>query len=107
MNERYHGRLRVADREYGWNFRRAPRVGEGALTGHSLFVFLVDGPGRDLVLDFPYGELGTFETYASRQVILKRAAEGIRLALAAGWDPSRRGKVFRLDVAAARATDAG
>lgn len=100
MTTRYYGKVVIDDVEYGWNFRHATRwTLYGEKSGPSLFVFVVNGPGRDLVLQFPFQELTTFEHTVDHSLIVTVLRECIPLALAAGWDPSKRGKAKHFLVA--------
>jgi hypothetical protein len=97
-----HGRVSVDDTEYAWNVRHlAP------WTADSLYVFVPDGKGRDLVLDFPLGELGTVEGTQDLSAIVTALRQCIPLALRSGWDPARRGKPVRFDVSALRRRNLG
>jgi hypothetical protein len=102
MTTRYHGKVIIDDVEYGWNFRHRSRLIHGEQSGPSLYVFIVDGPGRDLVLQFPFQELTTFERTVDHSMIVAALRECIPLALAAGWDPSKRGKTKHFLVAELR-----
>jgi hypothetical protein len=96
--EKWHGTIVLDGLEYGWNVHRGARYGDGVATGHSLNVFVRDVVGRDLILDFPFLELGTFDRIADHSVIVAALKECIPLAIRAGWEPANRGKPLRLDV---------
>jgi hypothetical protein len=102
MTTRFAGTILVEDTRYGWNFKRAARASYDGLTGHSLYVFVQEGPGRDLILDFAYGELGSTDKTYDHSKIVTALRECIPLALRAGWDPSKRGKPIRMDATALR-----
>jgi len=107
MTQKFHGSITVGGIEYGWNVRRGPQAEEGRLTGHSLYVFIPDGEGRDLILDFPFPELGTFEKTADHSAIMAALRECIALARQAAWNPEKRGKPIRLDVSVLRTSESG
>jgi hypothetical protein len=92
MTTKYHGTVAIGDVKYGWNFRHGTRVTNKELSGPSLYVFLVDGPGRDLILQFPFGDLRTIDKTVDHSAIVQALRECIPLALHAGWDPTHRGK---------------
>src|SRR5688572_176330 len=102
MTTKYAGMVVTGNTHYRWNFRRAARASYDGLTGHSLYVFVDDGPGRDLILDFPYGELGTLDSTHEHSAIVATLRECIPLALRAGWVPAKRGKLLRMGASALR-----
>jgi hypothetical protein len=102
MTTRFNGTVEVGNARYGWNFKRAAQASYDGLTGHSLYVFVEDGSGRDLILDFAYGELGSTDRTYDHSAIVSALRECIPLALRAGWAPARRGKPLRLDATALR-----
>jgi hypothetical protein len=102
MTTKYAGTLEIEGIRYGWNVKRAAQGSYDGLTGHSLYVFVVDGPGRDLVLDFPYGELGTLEKTQDHSAVVTALRECIPLARRAGWDPAKHGKPLRMEVGTLR-----
>jgi hypothetical protein len=102
MTTTYAGTLEIEGVRYGWNVKRAARGSYDGLTGHSLYVFVADGPGRDLILDFPYGELGTLDKTQDQSAVVIALRECIPLALRAGWDPAKRGKPLRMEASALR-----
>jgi hypothetical protein len=98
MATKYFGSVVIANVRYGWNIKRTAHVEAGGLTGHSVYVFVHDGSGRDLILDFPYGELGALGRTEGQAATIAALRECLPLALGAGWDPAKRGKPLRLDV---------
>jgi hypothetical protein len=98
MTTKYAGSVTIEGTKYRWNFKRGARASDEGLTGHSLYVFVEDGPGRDLILDFPYGELGTFHETQDHSAIVAALRECVPLARQSGWDPAKRGKPTRVDV---------
>lgn len=107
MTTKYAGTVEIGDTNYRWNFRRAARAGSDGLTGHSLYVFVDDGPGRDLILDFPYGELGTLDRTQDHSAVVAALRECVPLALRGGWDPAKRGKPLRMNVITLRESAGG
>jgi hypothetical protein len=105
MTTKFSGSVTIEGTEYRWNFKRGARATRDGLLGHSLYVFLADGTGRDLILDFPYGELGTTDTIHDHSAVVAALRQCVPLALEAGWNPAKRGKPLRLDVTSLR--DAG
>lgn len=102
MTTKFSGAITIDGIEYGWNFKRGARASYDGLTGHSLYVFVADGSGRDLILDFPYGELGTTDKYNDHAAVVAALRECVPLALRAGWNPGKRGKPIRFDVSSLR-----
>jgi len=102
MTTTHAGTVTIEGTRYGWNFRRGAQASYDGLSGHSLYVFVEDGPGRDLILDFAYGDLGTTDRTEDHSTIVTALRECIPLALRAGWAPVKRGKPLRMDVATLR-----
>jgi hypothetical protein len=103
MTIKYTGEVLIGDTKYRWNVKRVARATESdGLTGVSLYVVLEEGPGRDLILDFPYGELGTTEGTKDHSAIVSALRECVPLALKSGWNPLQRGKPLRVDVTTLR-----
>lgn len=83
--------------EFRWAVKREPQwcTADG-YKGLSLSVHLASGVGRELLLEYP------FETQANGmpqlpqrpKVNCKSVEDGIRQALADGWEPGARGKAF-------------
>jgi hypothetical protein len=97
-----HGKMSIGGSEYSWNIRYRAQAGPGRLRGASLYVFIPAGEGRDLILDFPYGELGSFDRTADHSAVMEALKTCVPLALRAGWDPTKRGKPIRFDASALR-----
>ena len=102
MTTKFSGAVTIDGTEYRWNFKRGARASYDGLTGHSLYVFVGDGSGRDLILDFPYGALGSVDRYNDHSAVVEALRECVPLALRAGWNPAKRGKPIRFDVTSLR-----
>jgi len=102
MTRKFSGDVTIDGTEYRWNFKRGARATRDGLLGHSLYVFVADGTGRDLILDFPYGELGSVDRYNDHSAVVEALRECVPLALRAGWNPEKRGKPIRLNVTSLR-----
>jgi hypothetical protein len=102
MTTKFSGAVTIDGTEYRWNFKLAARASYDGLIGHSLYVFVADMAGRDLILDFPYGELGTRHTTHDHSAVVAALLECVPLALRDGWNPAQRGKPLRLDVVSLR-----
>jgi hypothetical protein len=102
MTTKFSGTVSIDGTEYRWNFKRGVHASDDGVTGPSLYVFVADGSGRDLILDFPYGELGTLDKYKDHSAVVEALKECVPLARRFGWNPERHGKPIRLDVASLR-----
>jgi hypothetical protein len=102
MTTKFSGAVTIDGTEYRWNFKRGPSASYDRLVSHALYVFVADGSGRDLILDFPYGELGTLDKYNDHSAVVEALRECVPLALRAGWNAEKRGKPILLDVASLR-----
>lgn len=107
MTTKFSGAVTIDGREYRWNFKRGAQGTRDGLLSHSLYVFVADMTGRDLILDFPYGELGTIDKFHDHSAVVTALRECVPLALRAGWNPAKRGKPIRMDVTTLRDSKRG
>jgi hypothetical protein len=92
VGTKYVGCIEIGDTCYRWNVKRIARAGYHSLTGVSLYVFVEEGKGRDLILDFPYGELGHADKTRDHSAVVVALRECIPLALQAGVGAVETGK---------------
>jgi hypothetical protein len=84
--------------DYAWSYRHGWVVWGKGIKAISLSVSLRPGRTRELILDFSL-KVGVEEGKPSEPRLLRALEEGVRAALAAGWDPESRGRAFRHEVA--------
>lgn len=84
---------------YRWRIRRRPTygqaIGEGPLT---IPIEPAEGPGPVLLVSLPFSRPDAWVGERTMAVRPALVAEVIRTALRRGWDPSRPGRAFALDV---------
>jgi hypothetical protein len=90
--------VRVDGTDYAWSYRHGWVVWGKGIKAISISVSLRPGRTRELILDFSL-KVGVEEGKPSEPRVLKALEEGVRAALAAGWDPESRGRAFRYEVA--------
>lgn len=97
---RLTGSVIVDDLQYHWELRRQPQWSDlDGWLGMTLSL-LQDGAQREAVLEFPPPKRLQRGQHPGRlQVSAAVVSRGIRAALAAGWEPTSRGKttVFAVD----------
>jgi len=95
-------RIIVDGLEYRWLVRRRPTYCQALGWSPMTFVAeLVDQPGAVLVMALPHAHPGNWLGLPSAPVLPATVATGIHQALAAGWQPRRRGPAFALALAEA------
>lgn len=83
---------------YRWRIRRRPTYSQGVLdSGLILAVDVDDAPQCSLIVEFTRSHPGNWVNQPTAPVTPRDVAEAIRRALAAGWQPFKPGKPFRLD----------
>ena len=87
-----------------WRLRTEPQyITDGGYKGMTLSVEMVDGPHRELILEYPFPKKrpGAFDVPPERPKLSPQIVEaGIRQAMEAGWNPVSRGKPFIFQVPA-------
>jgi len=93
-----------------WTLRSEPQISSNGAEGLSIEVQRTDGTFRELILEYQYPKKGRkilmsgrFYSIAPNPPIrpalpAAMVESGIRQAIAAGWDPSSRGKPFVFSV---------
>jgi hypothetical protein len=88
------GVVEVDGVKYEWQLQREPQwCGVDGYRGMTVLLRLIDTP-REAVLEFPNQRL-SINRLSNRhrpQINNAIAANGVRAALSAGWDPASRGK---------------
>ena len=90
--------VRVDGTDYAWSYRHGWVVWGKGIKAISISVSLHPGRTRELILDFSL-KVGVEEGKPSEPRVLRALEEGVRAALAAGWEPESRGRAFRYEVA--------
>jgi hypothetical protein len=90
--------VRVDGTDYAWSYRHGWVVWGKGIKAISISVALRPGRTRELILDFSL-KVGVEEGKPSEPRVLRALEDGVRAALAAGWDPESRGRAFRHEVA--------
>ncbi|MEV0728131.1 hypothetical protein [Polymorphospora sp. NPDC050346] len=92
-------RITVDGVAFRWSVRRRPTYSQGS--GWSPLTFVVEQaeqPGALLVAALPCAHPGNWFGLPSQPVLPGTVAAGVRQALTAGWQPSRPGPAFKLDL---------
>ena len=94
------GTVVVDGREFAWELRREPQwCTTDGFQGMLLAVTQSGGGGKEALLQFPPAKKPAQRARVYRhrpQVQRSEIENGIRLALAAGWEPDCRGKPFHV-----------
>jgi hypothetical protein len=97
-----NGTIQIDGADFKWSVFRQPRWSNTG--GHKLLglAILVESPTkshRELLLEFSIDRTlhGDMPQHQRFRINEKRLSECIRAAMAAGWDPTSRGKLFRFD----------
>jgi hypothetical protein len=91
----------IGDEEYRWRFRHGGVVVRGVgLKGFSVSVWRKPDRTRELILDFPFSQLGENRSPVGK-ALLAVLPTAIQAAIDAGWDPDSRGRTFRFNMPAA------
>jgi hypothetical protein len=88
--------VEVDGAEYAWSYRHGWVVWGKGIKAVSVSVSLQTGRTRELVLDFTVN-VADYDTPSDARV-LRALPDGIRSAIAAGWDPESRGRAFRHEI---------
>ena len=89
--------LRVDGVDYAWSQRHGWMVFGKGLKALSFSVALHPGRTRELILDFAL-KVDDDALPPTPKRIQEALLEGVRGALAAGWDPESRGRAFRYEI---------
>ena len=89
--------VHVDGTDYAWSYRHGWVVWGKGIKAISLSVSLRPGRTRELILDFSL-KVGVEEGKPSEPRVLRALEDGVRAALAAGWDPESCGRAFRHEV---------
>lgn len=82
---------------YRWTLRRRPTYNHGMNWGSLTYAVECNEPrGSVLVVDTGRAHPGNWVSVESVPVLPGEVAEGIRRAIALGWEPTREGKPFPL-----------
>lgn len=96
------GTFTIDEYELKWELRNeAQFTTDGGLKGVQILVEMVDGPHKQLILEFPYNghRITGITQLAERQNVTEEGIiAGTKLAMEAGWNPVSRGKVFIFEV---------
>jgi hypothetical protein len=96
------GTVTVDDVDYDWSLQREPQWStDQGYKGMAVAVQLAASPARQAVLEFPFPRWSARKSTPHRQrpqVQRAQLEEGIRAALAAGWDPASKGKPFTVEL---------
>jgi len=84
-----------------WLYREPQWTTEDGYKGHSIIVRVAEGTGRELLLEYPFPKKkpnGIPHFPVRPKIVLKAVEADIRRAMAAGWNPTSRGKTFAFQV---------
>ena len=83
-----------------WTLEREPRLHTDGYKGMAISVHLAEGTFRELLLEYPYPKWkrGPARNLERPRILPGAIEAGIRAAMAAGWDPRSRGRVFAFQV---------
>jgi hypothetical protein len=95
------GVVTIEGLELNWDIHREPQwcTADG-WKGLSIAVRLAEGNGRELLIEYPIDRRADGRVHLPQRPKIdeKTLAAYIQMAVAAGWDPTSRGKTFAFQV---------
>ncbi len=95
------GSIAIDGFHFIWRLRSEPQASSEGWEGLSISVERADGVFRELILEYPFPKTKNWPMwpFPLRPKVSQKSVEAsISQAMAAGWNPSSRGKAFTFEV---------